>query len=137
MLLADFQELRELLPGLFVIPVEIARIDPHLLHDGGAGYRRLRREMDIRHERHVASGFPEPPADFRNMRYVLQPRYGNPDQFGTRRRQPQALRHRSLYIIRMCITHRLHHDPAIPDRYLSDSYNMFHNILPEIYHSSP
>ena len=67
---ADFYQFCKTESGSLKIPAEIARIYAHLIHLRSHSYGYIRTEMHICHDWHVASGFPEPSADFGNIRHL-------------------------------------------------------------------
>ena len=111
--LALLEETGELTPRLFMVLMEVARVDPDLLHDRRHGNGRFGGEMDVGNQGDTASCRPETRFDLPDMRHILQAGNGNPHQLRTGGRQPKTLGHRRIDIVRMGIAHRLDDDRVV------------------------
>ena len=121
-LLADGEESGELRARLFVVGMEVARIDADLFHDGRHGYGRLGREMDVRDQRNRAACRPQAALDLRQVRDVLQARDRDAHQLRAGSGELQRLGHRGLDVGSVRIAHRLDGDgmPAADDQFIAD-----------------
>ena len=93
--------------GGFEILAEVARIYTHLVHFRCHSYGYIRTEMHICHDWNIASGFPEPSADFGNVRNLSHRRHCKADHLCSCLKKPHTLFERSPDIRSVGIAHCL------------------------------
>ena len=90
------------LPHLELLLVhEVPRIHPHLLHPLRRLHRRIRLEVNVRHQRHLAARPPHPIADVLQVLRILHRLRRDPHDFAPRLRQQQHLLHTGLRVPRV------------------------------------
>ena len=101
----------------------IAGIDPDLLHPFRGFHGRLRLEMDVGHDRHLAAALAQPGDDVLQIRRVFHRRRGDPHDLAAGFSQLECLRDRRLGVHRVARDHRLDADRVRPaDADLADHH---------------
>ena len=86
----------------------VARVDPHLVHPLGGLERRVGLEMNVGHQRHIATRLGQTLADRRQIPRILHRRRRDPHDLATRLGQRPRLRHARRGVHRVAGDHRLH-----------------------------
>ena len=106
--------------GELLLVGKITRIDADLVDPLSGLHRRIRLEMDVRHDRDITASSEELLLDVLEVGSVLHRRRGDPDELAAHFDEIQRLLHRSGRIHRVAGDHALHDDRVwSPDTHLA------------------